>query len=100
MLLSRDRHGAAFCNLSFVIYSPETTPARDLVGDRELRSASFMPSCKVLLALAAVIGTLVGPARGQTFYGSVVGIVTDASGSPVPDTAVTVTNTGTSERHP
>jgi hypothetical protein len=35
---------------------------------------------------------------GQTFYGSVVGSVTDASGSAVPQAAVTLTNLGTAER--
>jgi hypothetical protein len=50
------------------------------------------------LALTAVIGLLVTPARSQTFYGSMVGIVNDASGSAVPDTTVSLTNNGTGER--
>jgi hypothetical protein len=35
---------------------------------------------------------------GQTFYGSMVGSVTDASGSAVPQANVTLTNLGTAER--
>ena len=35
---------------------------------------------------------------GQTFFGSIVGTLTDASGSSVPGAVVTLTNTGTSER--
>jgi hypothetical protein len=37
-------------------------------------------------------------AFGQTFYGSLVGTVTDASGSAVPDAVVTAVNVGTSDR--
>ncbi|MBV8819248.1 MAG: carboxypeptidase regulatory-like domain-containing protein, partial [Acidobacteriaceae bacterium] len=37
-------------------------------------------------------------ASAQTFYGSVVGTVSDASGSAIPGAAVTITNTGTAER--
>src|SRR5258707_6094665 len=35
---------------------------------------------------------------GQTFYGSIVGTVTDPSGSAVPQASVTLTNLGTAER--
>ena len=36
---------------------------------------------------------------GQAFYGSIVGTVTDASNAAVRSAAVTLTNTGTGERH-
>jgi hypothetical protein len=35
---------------------------------------------------------------GQTFYGSIIGTVTDPTGSAVPDATITVINTGTSDR--
>src|SRR5215469_2324428 len=44
-----------------------------------------------LLSVSALIG--------QTFYGSVVGTVTDASGGAVPNATLTLTNIGTSDRH-
>ena len=58
-----------------------------------------MPRCRWfclgLFALCALSVTLLG----QTFYGSIVGSVTDSSGSGMPGAAVTVVNTSTSERH-
>ncbi|MBC7926501.1 MAG: TonB-dependent receptor [Bryobacteraceae bacterium] len=51
-----------------------------------------IPVSAVLLALAASTST------GQTFYGSIVGTVSDATGSAVPQAAVTLTNLGTSDR--
>ena len=57
-----------------------------------------MLSRRFPLALIAGIAMLAGSAWGQTFYGSVVGLVADASGSAVPETTVTLTNTNTSER--
>ena len=38
------------------------------------------------------------PASAQTFYGSVVGTISDATGAAVPDVTVVIINTGTSER--
>jgi hypothetical protein len=45
----------------------------------------------VLVAMIAV------PVMGQTFYGSIVGTVSDASGAPMPGATLTLTNTGTGE---
>src|SRR5258708_27604244 len=41
---------------------------------------------------------LVAASYGQTFYGSIIGSVADASASAVPQAAVTLINTGTGER--
>ncbi len=55
-----------------------------------------MPSCKfyVLSSLLLLTASL----SGQTFYGSIVGTVTDASSAAVQGATVTLTNNGTSER--
>ena len=50
----------------------------------------FTP-CVVWLALAAT-------SFGQTFYGSIVGTVSDVSGGGVPQANVILTNLGTAER--
>ncbi len=52
---------------------------------------------RLLFALAMLYGS---PAicAAQTFYGSVVGTVTDATGAVVPDVNVALTNIGTAER--
>jgi hypothetical protein len=57
-----------------------------------------MPSCKFSRLCILVFGTFL-PLSGQTFYGSIVGTVTDASGAAMASATVTVTNTSTSERH-
>jgi hypothetical protein len=58
-----------------------------------------MPSRKAAcLSIAALFLGLV-PLLGQTFYGSIAGVVTDASGAAIPAASVTITNTSTSERH-
>lgn len=41
---------------------------------------------------------LVATVHGQTFFGSVVGTIADASGAAVPQATVTIINTGTAER--
>ena len=50
-----------------------------------------------LLCLLAILH-ISSPLRAQSFYGSIVGTVTDTSGALVPDATVTVTNIGTDEK--
>ena len=49
-----------------------------------------------LFCLAIVLLTF-SPLKAQSFYGSIVGTVTDDSGAIMPDAIVTVTNVGTNE---
>jgi hypothetical protein len=51
-----------------------------------------------LWAPSLVILAAIWPAKVQTTFGSVVGLVTDSSGSAVPKAQVTLTNLGTSEQ--
>lgn len=53
---------------------------------------------KVKTLLILLCFALVPPVAGQTFYGNVVGTITDASGSAVSDANVVLTNTGTADR--
>src|SRR5215831_995994 len=48
-------------------------------------------TCVLPLLLSAV-------SFGQTFYGSIIGLITDPTGSSVPTAVVTLTNIGTSDR--
>jgi len=54
-------------------------------------------SQKSLLLLSSIL-LLAALTWSQTFFGSIVGTVTDASGAVVDGTTVTITNTGTGER--
>lgn len=53
---------------------------------------------RIRLAPIWVSIILAGMSYGQSFYGSVVGTVTDSSGSAVPQAGVTMVNMGTAER--
>ena len=58
--------------------------------DRNCRSFVFAILAIFLLAL---------PLRAQSFYGSIVGAVTDSTGAVVPGATVTITNIGTNDKH-
>ena len=62
---------------------------------RFARPRQAFPALFLFGLCVALVGV---PAPAQTFFGSVVGTVTDASGATVPDAAVTLTNPGTAER--
>jgi hypothetical protein len=53
---------------------------------------------KIRLAPCFVALLTAATSFGQTFYGSIIGSVTDASASGVPQATVTLTNLGTAER--
>src|SRR5258708_6082976 len=57
-----------------------------------------MKSPLALFASIALVFVFTFALPGQTFYGSIVGTVTDATGATAPGSMVTLTNTGTSER--
>ena len=48
-----------------------------------------------ILALVAAIGLMPANGAAQVLYGSIVGAVTDSSGSSVPGATVTIVNTET-----
>jgi hypothetical protein len=52
----------------------------------------------ILLVSTLAILNLHLPLRAQSFYGSLVGTVVDASGAVVPGATVTITNAGTNEK--
>ncbi len=51
-----------------------------------------------LSVCAASIAVFASPLPAQTFYGSIVGTVSDPSGSSVPQANITLTNLGTADR--
>jgi hypothetical protein len=51
-----------------------------------------------VVALIVGLGGAVAPLNGQTFYGSIVGVVNDATGAAIQGASVTLINNGTSER--
>src|SRR5712671_2301533 len=55
-------------------------------------------SAVIALVLSAVLLIFEPSLSGQTFYGSIVGTVTDATGAAAPGSGVTLINLGTSER--
>ena len=49
--------------------------------------------------MLAILGLCSSPASAQTFYGSIVGTVTDVTGAVVTDATVVITDIGTAEKH-
>jgi hypothetical protein len=59
-----------------------------------------LPLAAAWFALMALAAMTCSPALAQVTYGSIVGTVTDASGSGVPGASVRVTSLGTNETRP
>jgi Carboxypeptidase regulatory-like domain len=55
------------------------------------------PNVERFLVLAGALASFALGGFGQTFYGSILGTVTDPSGAPISGASVTVTNNGTGE---
>src|SRR5579871_3256327 len=63
------------------------------------RLAGALKSAILLLVVFVSASLLTDGLRAQSFYGTLVGTVTDASGAVVHDATVKVINTGTNEVH-
>ncbi len=63
---------------------------------RGLCSRIYLLTAAICFGIIIVLFTL--PARAQTTYGSIAGIVTDPSGAPIAGAQVTLTNLGTAEK--
>jgi outer membrane receptor protein involved in Fe transport len=57
----------------------------------------FWSGCRVFVASFAILATglMAAPLNAQVLYGSIVGVVRDASGSSIPAASVTIVNKGT-----
>lgn len=66
-------------------------------GKRSERGSLLM-KIRMLLCLLASIGMLAPMGLAQSFFGSIVGTVTDTSGAVIPDAKVTLSSSGTAER--
>ena len=55
--------------------------------------------CGIALALLLLAGTTIHLSLAQTTFGSILGVITDSSGAPVPDAQITLTNLATTEKH-
>ena len=58
----------------------------------------FIARCAVALACLLACALVTAPLGAQSFFGSIVGTVTDSTGAVVANASVTLTNTGTSEK--
>src|SRR5262245_28561173 len=59
----------------------------------------MLARCFVLIAASIFLALLLtAPLSSQSFYGSVIGTVTDPSAARIPGAALTLVNTGTGER--
>jgi len=54
--------------------------------------------CVVALASLLACALITAPLAAQSFFGSIVGTVTDSSGAVIANASATLTNTGTSEK--
>ncbi len=61
------------------------------------RSESIIRQTSSFLFLFALLAVLASSVFGQTFYGTLVGTVSDSSGAAIPEAKVTLVNTGTQD---
>jgi len=59
----------------------------------------FSGACLRLSLLVCLVLAATVPSTAQTFYGSILGTVSDSGGAVIPGAATTLTNEGTQERH-
>ena len=75
-----------------------------LACELEVPVSTHAPGRNTMIAFAVkllcmvMIMLITSPLRAQSFFGSIVGTVTDAAGALVPGATVTVTNIGTDEK--
>ncbi|MGA2890267.1 MAG: carboxypeptidase regulatory-like domain-containing protein [Terracidiphilus sp.] len=64
-----------------------------------MNSRFFMSRLLILPLMVMMLGLLSLPINAQTFYGSIVGTVTDTSGAVVSNAKATITDIETNEKH-